>query len=122
MFRKRAKELKEQTVEDTSSIGSNEVALDEYTQHLKDMLVVGRYQYVLNKASQLGLADTVRTVLAYSRNHPIHLNLAEALDLAAHYGHIEVVDELIENDVNNKTYSVLSDYDSDSETTYTNER
>lgn len=76
-------------------------SLKEYKQKLLEHYNAGHYQYVLDKSSQLGLDEMVQHILKVSESHPLYLKLAEALLHAAHYGHVLIVEALLQNDIQN---------------------
>jgi hypothetical protein len=78
--------------------------MSEYEQQLTEYYHIGQYQYVLDKASQLGLLHFVKQILKLSEYYPIKLNIANALNHASHYGHIEIVNELLTHDIENERY------------------
>jgi hypothetical protein len=43
----------------------------------------------------------VQHILKVSESHPLYLKLAEALLHAAHYGHVLIVEALLQNDIQN---------------------
>lgn len=120
LFKKRARQLKEETKRPiiqlpklpSEQILKKQISLDyltgtqmsEYEQQLMEYYVAGQYQYVLDKASQLGLLRFVRKVLELSSYHPLELNIADALNVAVYYGHIEVIETLLRHDINNERY------------------
>ena len=83
---------------------NEETQLSEYEEQLMDHYLSGQYQYVLDKASQLGLLRFVSRVLELSSYHPLELNIADALNVAAYYGHIEVIETLLSHDIDNERY------------------
>ena len=78
--------------------------IKEYENHLRDSLHEGHYQYVLDKATQLGLKEFVKHLLNLSRYYPLELNIATPLKGASFYGHLEVVEILLEHDVENERH------------------
>jgi hypothetical protein len=78
--------------------------MSEYEQQLMEEYLVGQYQYVLDKASQLGLLRFVKRILELSSYHPLELNITDSLNMAAYYGHIEVVETLLSHDLDNERY------------------
>lgn len=105
--------------------------MSEYEQQLMRYYHEGHYQYVLDKASQLGLVRFVKKVIELSTYYPIDLNIFDALKAAAYYGHLEVVEELLEHDLDNERYygkaprdeiiSVLPFFEDKPRIPYTNE-
>lgn len=78
--------------------------MSEYEQQLMTYYHEGHYQYVLDKASQLGLLRFVKHILELSSYNPLELNISESLKAASYYGHIEIVEELLEHDIKNERY------------------
>jgi hypothetical protein len=76
----------------------------EYENQLRDYLHEGHYQYVLDKAAQLGLIEFVRHLLNLSRYYALELDIATPLKGASFYGHLEVVEILLEHDVENERH------------------
>jgi hypothetical protein len=76
-------------------------SINEYKKKLLEHYNTGHYQYVLDKSSQLGLEQMVQHILKLSESHPLYLNLADALLHAAHYGHLSIIETLLENDTQN---------------------
>lgn len=76
-------------------------SINEYKKKLLEHYNAGHYQYVLDKSSQLGLEQMVQHILKLSESHPFYLNLADALLHAAHYGHVGIVELLLQNDIQN---------------------
>lgn len=105
--------------------------ISEYEQQLMTYYQEGHYQYVLDKASQLGLLRFVKKVIELSTYYPIDLNISDALKAATYYGHVEVVEELLEHDIENERYygkapreeviSVLPFFEDKPRIPYTNE-
>lgn len=105
--------------------------MSEYEQQLMTYYQEGHYQYVLDKASQLGLLRFVKKVIELSTYYPIDLNISDALKAAAYYGHVEVVEELLAHDIENERYygkapreeiiSVLPFFEDKPRIPYTNE-
>lgn len=105
--------------------------MSEYEQQLMEYYYAGHYQYVLDKASQLGLLRFVKHVLELSTYHPLDLNIADSLNAASYYGHVEIVEALLNHDVDNERYygkapreeiiSVLPFFDDKPRIPYTNE-
>jgi hypothetical protein len=105
--------------------------MSEYEQQLMEYYHEGHYQYVLDKASQLGLLRFVKHVLELSTFYPLELNIADSLKAASYYGHVEIVEELLEHDINNERYygkapreeiiSILPFFDDKPRIPYTNE-
>jgi hypothetical protein len=105
--------------------------IKEYENQLRNYLHEGHYQYVLDKAAQLGLIEFVRHILNLSEYYPLELNIADALNTASYYGHIEIVEMLLEHDIDNEKYygkvpreeviSILPFFDNKSRIPYTNE-
>lgn len=83
-------------IEDTS--------ISEYEQQLLNYIHEGHYQYVLDKASQMGLINFVNHLINLSRYYPLELDIATALKAAAFYGHIEIVESLLDHDLDNERY------------------
>lgn len=78
--------------------------ISEYIEQLKDYYKEGEYQYVLDKSSQLGLVYYVKKLLTISEDFAMNLDLSEALNAACYYGHVEVVEVLLNNDIENERY------------------
>lgn len=78
--------------------------ISEYIDQLREYYKQGEYQYVLDKVSQLGLVDYVKKLLIISEDFSMNLDLAEALNSACYYGHVEVVEVLLNNDIENERY------------------
>lgn len=78
--------------------------MSEYEKQLMEYYYQGHYQYVLEKASQLGLIRFVNRLLELSTYYPIDLNIFEALNAASYFGHVEVVEALLNHDVENERY------------------
>jgi len=105
--------------------------MSEYEQQLMIYYNEGHYQYVLDKASQLGLLRFVKHVLELSTFYPLELNIFDALKAASFYGHVEIVEELLAHDVENERYygkapreeiiSVLPFFEDKPRIPYTNE-
>lgn len=125
LFKKRARQLKEEVtpniqlsklnieyqepeVKKQSSLDylteNEDTQMSEYEQQLMEYYLAGQYQYVLDKASQLGLLRFVNQILELSSYHPLELNIVDALNTAAFYGHIEVIETLLSHDVENERY------------------
>jgi hypothetical protein len=83
-------------IEDTS--------ISEYEQQLLTYIHEGHYQYVLDKAAQMGLINFVTHLINLSRYYPLELDIGSALKAAAFYGHIEIIELLLEHDVENERY------------------
>lgn len=105
--------------------------MSEYEQQLMEYYNAGQYQYVLDKASQLGLLRFVQQILKLSGYYPLELNIANALNYASNYGHIEIIEELLTHDLDNERYygkapreeviAILPFFDNKSRIPYTNE-
>jgi hypothetical protein len=105
--------------------------MSEYEKKLMEYYHQGHYQYVLEKASQLGLIRFVNRLLELSTYYPIDLNIFEALNTASYFGHVEIVEALLNHDVENERYygkapreeiiSVLPFVDDKPRIPYTNE-
>jgi hypothetical protein len=125
LFKKRARQLKEEVkpviqlsklnIEYEQPILKKQASLDylteneetqlsEYEEQLMEHYLAGQYQYVLDKASQLGLLRFVKRILELSSYHPLDLNIAYSLNMAAYYGHIEVIETLLSHDIDNERY------------------
>lgn len=94
--------VKQPSHEYLSSIEDTDIR--EYEQQLRDYYYAGEYQYVLDKASQLGLIDSVKKLLYISEYVPMNLNLADALYSASYFGHFEVIEALLDNDIENERF------------------
>jgi hypothetical protein len=81
---------------------NNDTSINEYIHQLLEFINEGKYQYALDKAAQLGLIDIVNKVLYISKEHPLNLDISLALKSASFTGHLEVVEALINNDLENE--------------------
>jgi hypothetical protein len=81
---------------------NNDTSIYEYENQLLEFINEGKYQYTLEKAAQLGLIDIVNKVLYISRERPLNLDISLALKSASFTGHLEVVEALINNDLENE--------------------
>lgn len=86
----------------TSSIEDTDIK--DYEEQLRQYYYQGEYQYVLDKASQLGLTEIVKKLLHISEYVPMKLELSSALLTSSHYGHLEVIEVLLDNDIENERY------------------
>ena len=89
---------------DDYSTSIEDTDISEYIKQLIEYYEQGEYQYVLDKFSQLGLVDYVKQLLSISEEIKMNLDLADALTVAAYYGHVEVVEELLNNDIDNERF------------------
>lgn len=79
--------------------------IEEYEEHLKMLLDKDEeVQYVLDKASQLGLIDIVEYIIDKSKYHQYNLYINNALINASSMGHIDIVELLLYHDVDNEMY------------------
>lgn len=81
---------------------NNDTSINEYENQLLEFINEGKYQYALDKAAQLGLIDIVNKVLYISKELPLNLDISLALKSASFTGHLEVVEALINNDLENE--------------------
>lgn len=151
LFKKRARQLKEDVIDPVIQLPrlpkpknslvkqqsldylteNEETQMSEYEQQLMEYYKAGQYQYVLDKASQLGLLRFVQSVLDLSQHNHVELNIADALKVAAYYGHIEVIEQLLSHDIDNERYygkaprekvvAILPFFEDKSRIPYTNE-
>jgi hypothetical protein len=90
---------------DSDYTSENEITkISEYEDQLMNYFTDGHYQYVLDKASQLGLLPFVELVLNASKNEPLNLHLNKALSIASYYGHLYVVEALLDSDLTTEKY------------------
>ena len=120
LFKKRAKQVKEsfepspppvvispivKTRKFSDYNTENELTkISEYEEQLHNYLDKGEYQYVLDKASELGLLDFVDLLLNQSEKEELYLRLDKALESASYYGHLDIVERLLDSDVNTERY------------------
>ncbi len=84
---------------------NDDTNIEEYEEHLKILLEKDEeVQYVLDKASQLGLIDIVKYVIDKSKYHEYNLYINNALINASSMGHIDIVELLLDHDVDNEMY------------------
>lgn len=83
---------------------NDEFHLLEYRIKLKQYLWNGDIQYVFDKSAQLGLDDFIDYLINLSHIYPIQLDVGPALQNAAQYGHIYIVQQLLLDDADNELY------------------
>jgi ankyrin repeat protein len=83
----------------------NDTDMFEYTDHLLSLLDthdVYKMQYVLDKASQMGIIELVIYIITQSKKNLSNLHINNALLNATLIGHIEIVEFLLEHDFDNE--------------------
>lgn len=107
LFKKSSKMLhgKKDTEDTDYRTENNDTSINEYIHQLLEFINEGKYQYALDKAAQLGLIDIVNKVLYISKELPLNLDISLALKSASFTGHLEVVEALINNDLENERNS-----------------
>lgn len=84
---------------------NEDTSIKEYEEHLKMLLDKDEeVQYVLDKASQLGLIDIIKYVIDKSKYHQYNLYINNALINASSMGHIDIVELLLDHDIDNEMY------------------
>jgi Synaptobrevin len=83
---------------------NEDTSIEEYEKHLITLMHDGQYQYVLDKASQLGLIDMIKYIIEKSKYFQYNLYINNALINASTMGHIDIVELLIEHDIDNEMY------------------
>lgn len=72
---------------------------------LDTQMELGNYQFILEKSCEIGHESYVSQVVKIAREIGLPtLSIFEALKIAASYGHLEIVQNLIKRDIENERY------------------